>query len=129
MKGFKLLVVFIISITFMAGCAVGHNDYVNFMDSRIGQVMKHRKPYKFANAGQFSRGDFVINGQGLTHITKNESGDLIYHYSDQEVLSNAPEKRWVGKCLFYYVVEPETYIIKNWGFDKGGNPLSCRTWP
>lgn len=111
------------------GCAVGHDDYVNFMDGRIGQVMYYKEPYQFDNAGEYSRGDFVINGQGLTSISRNESGDFIYYYSDQEVLSNAPKKEWIGKCLFYYVVDAKTYIIKDWGFDEGGNPLSCRTWP
>ena len=48
----------------------------------------------------------------------------------QEVLENTrTEREWIGKCLIYYVVDSNTYIIKGWGFDKGGNPLSCRTWP
>ncbi len=111
------------------GCAVGHKDYLQYMDSRIGKVMPFKEPFKFNNAGEYSRGNFVITGQGLTFIEQGIDGDLIYHFSDQEILPHYRNKDWVGKCLIYEVVDPETYIIKAWGFDDGGNPLSCRTWP
>ncbi|MGI5309242.1 hypothetical protein [Rheinheimera sp. WS51] len=114
----------------LCGCAVGQDDYVRFKNSMIGQVMPYKEPFSFENAGKLIRSDYVKGGQGLTQITKDEEGNLVFHFSDQEILENTrTEKTWVGKCLTYYIVEPGTYIIKSWGFDKGGNPLSCRTWP
>ncbi|BFM49522.1 hypothetical protein [Marinomonas sp. THO17] len=124
-----LSVFYFFCICTIAGCAVGHKDYVNFKNNMIGKKLPYSKPFKFENSGELVRGDFVIAGQGLTHITKDHAGHLIYHISDQEVLPNANMKAWVGQCLIYYVVDPETHIVKAWGFDEGGNPLSCRSWP
>lgn len=117
-------------LVLLCSCAVGHEDYINFKNSRVGEVMPYKEPFTFENAGKLIRADYVKGGQGLTHIRKDEKGNLIYHFSDQEILENTrTEKEWAGKCLTYYVVEANTYIIKSWGFDDGGNPLSCRTWP
>jgi hypothetical protein len=113
----------------MTGCSVGHNNYISFKDGRIGKTMPYKEPFNFENSGKLIRADYLIGGKGLTHITNDEAGDLVYHFSDQEVLSNYTKKEWVGKCLTYYIVDSNTYVIKSWGFDKGGNPLSCRTWP
>ncbi|MCL1080192.1 hypothetical protein D5R81_19460 [Parashewanella spongiae] len=121
-------VLFLLSILSISGCAVGHNDFVNYRDNDIGTVMIYKMPFKFKNSGELRRGDFAITGQGLTHIDKDTDGNLIYHFSDQEILPHFHKKEWIGKCLTYYVVNPTTFIIKSWGFDKGGNPLSCRTW-
>ena len=112
----------------LTGCAVGHNAFIDSMDNEVGTVMTYKKPFKFKNAGKLKRADFVITGQGLTHIDKDSDGNFIYHFSGQEILPNF-RKEFVGKCLTYYVVEPKTYVIKSWSFDKGGNPLSCRIWP
>ncbi|MBY6096712.1 hypothetical protein [Ferrimonas balearica] len=119
-----------VGLFLLCSCAVGYEDYLKFKNSRVGEIMPYKEPFSFSDAGKLIRADYVKVGQGLTHITKDEKGNLIYHFSDQEILENTrTEKEWVGKCLTYYVVDPETYIIKSWGFDKGGNPLSCRTWP
>lgn len=115
----------------LISCAAGHQD---FIDSRnkyfVGKVIMFEKmPHKFSDAGQFYRGDYVTSGYGLTHIDSNAQGQLIYHVFVQEILPNTPmEKEWVGKCLIYYVVDPETKIVLSWGFDQGGNPLSCRSF-
>ncbi|WP_068547207.1 hypothetical protein [Thalassotalea crassostreae] len=119
----------LLSIIVLNGCAVGHEDFINFRNDSIGTKEINTKPYKWENSGELIRADFLISGQGLTDISEDEEGNFIYHYSEQEVLSNAPNKEWIGKCLFYYVVDPKTLIIKSWAFDEGGNPLSCRTWP
>ena len=121
----------IIGILFLLnGCyAVGYQDFVNYKNDRIGQKPYFTKPFKYDNAGKLRRGNFVISGQGFTHITRDKNGNLIHHFSEQEILSNYGKKEWIGKCLTYYVVDQKTHIIKSWGFDKGGNPLSCRTWP
>ena len=113
----------------VAGCSVGHEDYVNFRNKLVGTQETSTEPYKWPDSGQLIRSDYLLSGQGLTHISKNAQGDLIYHYDVQEVLPNYRRKEWVGKCLIYNVVDPVTRIIKDWGFDEGGNPLSCRTWP
>ena len=112
----------------LLGCVVGHEDFVNRQNLMIGKRILVKEPYQNKDAGQLFRGSDVIVGQGLTHITKDDQGNLIYHYSDQEVLASYPQKAWVGKCLIYRVVDPKTYILKSWGFD-GGNPLACRSWP
>lgn len=125
----RLITVSVVLILLLS-CAVGHEDYLNFKNSRIGKVMPYKEPFIFEDAGKLIRSDYVKGGQGLTHITKDDRGNLIYHFSDQEILENTrTEKKWIGKCLTYYIVDQDTYIIKDWGFDEGGNPLSCRTWP
>lgn len=129
MKLLCLLLCNILLLFVLNGCAVGHQDFVSSMDSEVGTKITFLKPFKFENSGELIRADFLIAGDGLTQITKDEKGNLIYHFSDQEILSNFHTKEWIGKCLFYYVVDPESNIIKGWAYDKGGNPLSCRTWP
>ncbi|MES9903305.1 MAG: hypothetical protein ABW168_11610 [Sedimenticola sp.] len=120
----------IVFITGLSGCyKVGHEDYINYNNDQIGEKMPFKKPFKFENSGKLVRGKIAISGQGLTHIEKDNNGNLIYHFSEQEILPHYHTKEWVGKCLTYTVVDPETYIIKGWGFDGGGNPLSCRSWP
>jgi hypothetical protein len=115
----------------LSGCAAGHQDFIDLRnDLYVGKVvMKDKAPYKYSDSGKFVRGDYVISGQGLTKIDTDGNGNLIYHISVQEILPNTrTEKEWVGKCLIYYVVDSSTYLVKDWGFDKGGNPLSCRTF-
>jgi hypothetical protein len=119
----------IVLIFFLASCTTGHQAYINAKNEKIGTKMHYKKPFKYESAGELKRADFVITGQGLTKITKNDDGDLIYHFSNQEILPNFSNKDLVGKCLIYYVVDSKTDIIKRWGFDKGGNPSSCRIWP
>jgi len=118
------------SLILLISCsAPGHDDYLNFENSMVGKKIPYTEPFKFKSAGKLIRADFLMGGPGLTHITKDKHGNLLYHFSSSEVLPNYHKKEWVGKCMTYYVVDPETYIIKSWGFDEGGNPLSCRTWP
>ena len=91
------------------------------------------------NAGELIRADFLISGDGFTHVTLNENSDIVQHWFVNEVLATLVEnegsifqrgdKEWIGKCMYYYIADPKTNIIKNWGYDKGGNPLSCRVWP
>jgi hypothetical protein len=118
---------------FLNGCSVGHKDWKNDMNNQIGTKIKGPlpvKPYRYKDAGKLQRGDFWIVGEGLTHITKDKDGNLVYHYFDSEILPNfTGKKEWIGKCKIYLVVDPKTHIIKGWGYDKDGNPLSCRTWP
>ena len=120
----------IIGILFLLnGCyTVGYEDFVNRRNNDIGQKTSFIEPFKFKDAGKLRRGDFQITGQGIT-VTKNQDGDLVVHWDSSEILPNYYNKKWVGKCLIYEIVDPKTHIIKSWGFDKGGNPLSCRTWP
>lgn len=125
----KYIIYSLIAVLVLAGCAAGHQDYVDFKNSLIGKKETRTKPFKWEDSGKLVRADYLVSGKGLTHITKDDNGNLIYHYSVQEVLITNPRKEWVGKCLTYNVVDPETMIIIGWGFDKGGNPLSCRTWP
>lgn len=126
----------LLGLLLLNGCyAIGHGAFVDIRNNVIGKEVYFKKPFKFKNAGKLRRANFAINGQGLTHITKNKNGDLVYHLSEQEILPifanrgwRSGNKKWVGKCLTYQVVDPKTYIVKGWGFDKGGNPLSCRIW-
>lgn len=113
----------------LISCAAGHNNFVEFRNDEIGTVLKREKPYKYKDSGEFIRGNYVVSGQGLTRISKNGNGDIVYYFSVQEILPNTrTEKEWIGKCLIYYIVEPDTFVVKEWGFDEGGNPLSCRTF-
>ena len=127
----KRLTYFLIAcMAIVVGCStVGHQDFIDLRNRQVGTIEMHKKPYKFKNAGRLIRANFLLGGDGLTHITKNSTGDLVYHYSEQEVLPGFHVKEWVGECLTYDIVDAEDYTIKGWGFDQGGNPLSCRTWP
>ena len=117
------------SLLVLSGCyTVGYKDYIDFKNNMVGKTSRI-KPFTFKDAGQFNRGDFQITGQGITHVTKSQNGDLVVHWFSSEILPHFYKKEWIGKCLIYYVVDQKTHIIKSWGFDKGGNPLSCRTWP
>jgi hypothetical protein len=130
MKVIVKLIFALTTLSMLVSCVAGHQDFVDLRNSAyLGRVMDYKAPYKFSNSGEFIRGDYVIAGDGLTRISEDKNGDLIYHFSVQEILSNTrTEKEWIGKCLIYYVADPETYIVKDWGFDEGGTPLSCRTF-
>ena len=112
----------------LAGCVIGHQDYKRYLDMTIGKNIKEYPPYNSDNAGKLIRGDFLVGGEGLTHVTELDDGILRYHYSAQEILSNFSISDYVGKCLIYFDINPKTNIIISWGFDEGGNPLSCRTF-
>lgn len=126
-----LLFTFIVLV--FNGCSVGHQDWVNSRNKSIGSkilVPLRTEPHYYKDAGQLRRSDFLVVGEGLTHITEDKNGNIVYHHFLSEVLPNfRGKKKWIGKCLTYQVIDPETMIILNWGYDEGGNPQSCRTWP
>lgn len=127
MKPYSLFLIGIIYI--FSGCSVGYQDFVDMENDMIGGKLMNYKPYKYKDAGKLIRADFLVQGEGLTHITKDEDGNLVHHYFLDEVLSNfRGNKKWIGKCLIYKVIDSKTKVVTGWGFDKGGNPLSCRTW-
>jgi hypothetical protein len=131
MKAFMKLSLVLVLIATLVSCAAGHQDFIDLTNKfDVGhEIMFKNSPSKFSRAGEFIRGNYVVAGEGLLNINKNEEGQLVYHVFVQEILPNTRmEKEWIGKCLIYYVVDPETYIVKDWGFDEGGNPLSCRTF-
>jgi len=113
------------------GCyKIGHEDFLDLKEERIGKKMHSKSPYKYKNSGKYVKDKSIKIGQGLTHITKNTQGNLIYHIDGEEVLPHKyATKEWIGKCKYYYVVDTQTFMIKSWGFEKDSNPLSCRTWP
>lgn len=113
----------------VSGCVVGHEDYKKYLKMNVGENINIQKLSKSPDAGKLIRSDYLTQGEGLTNITTLDSGILRYHFSRMEILPNYSIKEYVGKCLIYYDVDPKTDIIVAWGFDKGGNPLSCRTFP
>ena len=135
----KTLFILIAFLLFLSGClGIGHKGWSDYMDEQMGQKTLILEPTRFENAGELVRGDFMIQGKGLTHITKNKDGDLIQHWDSSEVLPiyanrdpawTSGRKEWVGKCLYYLVVDADANIVKSWGIDNGGNPESCRIWP
>jgi len=119
----------LIALLFITGCyRVGHQDFIKYKNNIVGKKIMPHKKYRYENVGKIIRGDFLVGGQGLTHITNNKNGDYIFHIESNEILPHFDNKEWVGKCKIYYIVDSKTKIIKTWGFDKGGNPKSCRTW-
>jgi len=125
----KYLFIYLLLLT-ITGCSVGHQPWVDFHDEQVGKTTPDLEIIKFKNAGKLVRADFLIEGDGLTHITKDKEGNLILHWSIQEVLPTfRGSKEWVGKCLMYEIVDVKTHIIKSWGYEEEGNPLSCRSWP
>jgi hypothetical protein len=130
-----IILVLIIGSLFFSACATrhGHQGFINMHNNRIGKINPYES-YVFEYAGQVTIGDFKKVGKGITHITKDKDGNLLYHWFIGEVLpkSGNPwmvyKDEWIGKCKYYYIVDPKTNIIKSWGFEKDSNPLSCRTW-
>lgn len=98
------------------------------MDEEIGTKVFILNPTRFGNAGDLIRADYLIKGEGFTHITTNEDCDVIQHWFYSEVLPTHDVKEWVGQCKVVYIVDPNTNIIKSWAYDEGGNPESCRHW-
>jgi len=129
MNKYNAIFIYILLLFGLCGCVVGHEDYKRSLNRYIGKNIKHQLPFESSKAGQLIRSDYLLGGEGLTHTSVQDSGILRYHFSGQEVLPNYSIKDYIGKCLIYYDVDPNTYIILSWGFDEGGNPLSCRTWP
>ena len=133
----KNILATIFLLAFLSGCAVGHKPWVEMKNDQIGQKVSVLDPTRFGNAGELIRADFLIAGKGFTHTSADENGNIIQHWDISEVLPKFSEHPlWpslredvVGKCLIYYIVDPETNVIKDWGFDKGGNPKSCQIWP
>jgi hypothetical protein len=126
-KNFVKTIYILLSLS-LAGCVIGHQDYKRYLDMDIGKNIKEHPPFDSDNAGKLIRSDYLLGGEGLTHITEMDNGTLRFHYSAHEVLSNYSIQDYIGKCLIYYDVNPKSYVIISWGFDVGGNPLSCRTW-
>ena len=126
----KYYILIIGMMLLLNGCyKVGYQDFVDIENNMIGGKVMNYKPLKYKNAGKPRRGDSIITGQGFTHISKMKNGDLVHHWSNQEILpSFKGNKEWIGKCLVYQIIDAKTGIVKSWGFDKGGNPLSCRSW-
>ena len=131
MKAYVKLSLILLLIPVLVSCAAGHQDFIDLRNNfDVGrEIMFKASPDQFSRAGEFIRGNYVIAGEGLLNVNKNGEGQLVYHVFVQEILPNTRmEKEWIGKCLIYYVVDPETYIVRDWGFDEGGNPFSCRTF-
>lgn len=124
----KYITLFMLLYFSLSGCAAGHKDFIKITNKEIGSKVITKRPVEFETAGKLIRGTYAIGGKGLTHISEDEDSNLIYHIDLHEHLSNSPRKEWVGKCAYYYVVDPDSYIIKSWDFEEGSNPLSCRTW-
>lgn len=120
---------FILTLFLLNGCySFNHQGFVDSKDAMVGRKLMNCKPYKYENAGEIIRGNFLKQGDGFTHITTNNNGDHVFHYFIYEILPTFSVKKWVGKCLIYIVVDPKTDIVKDWGFDEGGNHLSCSRW-
>lgn len=111
---------------YFTGCGVGHQDFINIQNNEIGKKIPYFK-FKFENTGKIVGGIHKV-GYGLTHITKDKNGNLIYHWDIEEILPHYKYKEITGKCKIYEVVDPKTLIRKSWGFEQDSNPLSCRTW-
>lgn len=132
---------FIILIIFNGCYKVGHQDWLDYRNNYIGKRIFYndKAPDKYHSSGKIIRGNYLLSGQGLTYITKDNKGNLFYHIDGSEILpvfydTSKPkwlrkDKNWIGKCKFYYIVDPKTKIIKGWEFEKDANPLSCRRWP
>ena len=124
-------------IVFLSGCTGKSHPHRSFIENKDYNIKKYPKatftekainpPYK----GTISSNGVVKAGDGLTHKTKDKDGNIIYHFFLHEVLKNPSflfleEKGIIGKCKIYYVVDPKTNIIINWGFEKESNPKACR---
>ena len=127
------IIVFSLVIVLLMSCETtrGHQGFVNHLNRGIGKKAIAVEPFQYDDAGYLSSGGSIMGRKGITHVTMNKHGDLVLHWAGKEVLPNYPSvsgRNIVGRCFIYQVVDAQTHIIKRWGFDKGGNPLSCRKW-
>ena len=126
----KLLCLLVLSVIFLNGCAVGNKPFSARNDSKVGTNAFFLDPTRYGDAGDLIRADYLIAGDGFTHITVNDDGDTVQYWFLSEVLPNfVGEKEWVGKCKIVYVVDSNTNVIKSWDYDEDSNPQSCRDWP
>ncbi|RVU37004.1 hypothetical protein EOE67_11880 [Rheinheimera riviphila] len=116
------------TVLLMCSCAIGNVPFAKRLDGEVGTKATILDPTRYGNSGDLIRADYLVSGEGFTHITINGNGDIIQHWFLSEVLPTHSIKEWVGKCKIYYVVDSKTNIIKNWGYDKDSNPESCRDW-
>ena len=110
-----------------------HQTFIDLENQSIGRQMNpNNMSLKNPDAGKVSSNGVIKQGEGVTHITKDKNGNDVYHFFSYERLKNPSifgffeQKGLIGKCLTYAVVDPKTNIIIDWGFDKGGNPKTCR---
>lgn len=125
----KQIILISISVLISGCLGIGHKGWSDYMDTKVGRKVEVLDPTRFGDAGDYIRANFLISGEGFTHITMKENGDIVQHWFTSEVTSENGREEWVGKCKFYYVVDSKTNVIKSWGIDEGGNPESCRIWP
>ncbi|MBL4781670.1 MAG: hypothetical protein JKX92_05455 [Porticoccaceae bacterium] len=124
------LIAIVGALFLLVGCAVGNTPFAKRMDERVGSKPSVLDPTRFGDAGDLIRANFLVSGDGFTHTSENEHGDIIQHWFYSEVLpSFRGEKEFIGKCKIFLVVDRESSIIKSWGYDEDGNPQSCRDWP
>ena len=125
-------------IVLLSGCTGKSNPHRSFVESENNFLARHPQGGTFTeeainppDKGTISSNGVVKAGDGLTHKTKDKDGNIIYHFFLYERLKNPSflfleEKGIIGKCKIYYVVDPKTNIILNWGFEKDSNPKTCR---
>ena len=116
------------AIFFVSSCSIGNRPWAEYQDDKVGQKAPFLDPTRFGDAGELIRADYLISGDGFTHISKDENGNILQHWFISEVLPTSPSPDWVGKCKVVYVVDPKTNIIIRWEYDDGSNPESCRVW-
>ncbi|MBH0063215.1 hypothetical protein I6E85_19000 [Pseudoalteromonas sp. NZS71] len=122
----RFIVLFTILV--ISGCTTGNKPWEEYTNELIGGKAPFLDPTRFGDAGELIRADYVISGDGFTHISKNNEGQILQHWFYSEVLSTAPSEEWVGKCKIFYIVNPDTNVIISWDYDEGSNKESCRVY-
>jgi len=120
--------IILFTILVISGCTTGNKPWEDYRNELIGSKAPVLDPTRFGDAGELIRADYVISGDGFTHISKDNEGHIIQHWFYSEVLPTAPSDAWVGKCKIFYVVDPDTNVIISWGYDEGSNRESCRVY-
>ena len=106
----KVIIVFLFVV--LTGCIVNSNPHKSFEYNTNFLVERQAKitDYPYNQALKY-----------LTHKTKDKNNNIIYHLLEQDWKTGL----YKGQCRTYFVVDPKTYIIIDWGYDEGGNPNSC----
>ena len=115
--------IFLLLVVFQNGC-VNSNPQASYADAMDLIVEQKRKITEYP---------YSLMLRHLTHVTDNGEGNCVYHFFHYEYKEGTyiipfllREKETIGKCMVYYVVDPLTDVIIDWGYDEGSNPKTCR---
>jgi hypothetical protein len=116
---------YILVAIFLNGCIVNsdpHQSFIKGKEKKIGKNINTILKMSYYKTSKY-------------HIEIDKDKNKVYHFFLYEnqgsrpfpFFPRDPNSEDAGKCMIYYVVDPTTNIIIDWGFDikNGANPKTC----